>query len=128
MTAPAHYPTTLAAVDAALSSASKGSASVVGRSVGGRDISCISYGELEPIEHTANLSSALSGRQPEAFFGAQPRQKPVMLITAAAHGAEMESIAGVLNLISVLETGADLKGETWPDLAEAAGQLLSPLL
>lgn len=37
-----------------------------------------------------------------------------MLITAGIHGGEMESIAAVLNLLGLMETGVDLKGEPWP--------------
>jgi hypothetical protein len=80
----------------------------------------VAYGEKEPVTRLANLSSALGAGQPEAFFGS--RTRPALLITNAVHGAEMENIAGALNLISALETGADLKGQEWPGLEEAAGQ------
>ena len=46
----------------------------------------------------------------------------MLLIHAAVHGAEMEGIAATLNLVSVMETGADLKGQEWPGL-EAAGEM-----
>jgi len=123
MPAPPHYPTSLAAMEQVLGDATKGEVGTIGRSVGGRDIRAIRYGELEPVEHRANLSSALAGRQPQAFFGGETRKKQVLLITAAMHGGEMESIAGVLNLVSLLETGSDLKGQQWPDLTSAAEHL-----
>jgi hypothetical protein len=45
------------------------------------------------------------------------------MIVSAIHGGEMESIAALLNLVSVLETGADLKGVAWPGLSAAAERL-----
>jgi len=94
----------------------------VARSPGGRPVYAVAYGEKEPVERTANLSSALAGRKPEAFYGSG-RTRQVMMIVSAMHGAEMESIAGVLNLFSVLETGSDRKGKPWEALAEAAEQM-----
>jgi hypothetical protein len=36
------------------------------------------------------------------------------------HGGEIEGIVGLVNLISVLETGKDLRGKPWPDITAAA--------
>ena len=121
MSTPVHYPTTLTAVGEALTWVSRGEAREIGSSAGGRPLWAVSYGKKEPVNHLADLSSALDGRQPEAFFG--KRERPVMLITNAVHGAEMESIAGALNLLRVLETGADLKGQDWPELRAAAEEV-----
>jgi len=123
MATPGFYPTSLSAVEKTLSELERGAASEIGRSAGGRPIWAVSYGEFEPIARTANLSAALAARRPDAFFGVEPRKKQAMLITSAIHGGEMESIAAVLNLISLMETGTDLKGESWPDLMAAAEQL-----
>jgi hypothetical protein len=123
MATPDFYPTTLSAVEDMLYGVKRGRASEIGRSAGGRPIWSVAYGEVEPITRTANLSAALAARKPDAFFGAEPRKRQVMLITSAIHGGEMESIAAVLNLISLMETGSDLKGRAWPELAAAAEQL-----
>jgi len=128
MAAPRFYPTTLARLEESLSGVRRGSVKEIGRSAGGRSIFAVAYGEFEPVTRTADLSSALAARDPAAFFGAEPRKHQVMLITSAIHGGEMESIAAVLSLISVLETGADLKGEAWPDLATAAAKLRSVIV
>lgn len=122
MAAPSFYPTTLEAVEKAVSQLKRGQAREFGRSVGGRPLWAVAYGEKEPIARTANLSSALAARLPEAFFG-PPRRNQVMLITAAVHGAEMEGIAASLNLISILETGADLRAQPWPGITAAAERL-----
>jgi len=121
MKTPDYYPTTLVAIDEHLARVKCGEVRQIGLSPGKRGLYAVAYGEKEPVTHLANLSAALDGRQPEAFFGT--RTRPVMLISNAVHGAEMESIAGALNLISVLETGADLKGQAWPGLQEAAAQV-----
>ena len=94
----------------------------IARSPGGRPVHAVGYGEFEPIDRTANLSSALSVNAPEAFFG-PGRDKQVLLIVSAVHGAEMESIAGVMNLIALMETGRDLDGIEWPRLVEYASRL-----
>jgi hypothetical protein len=119
-----HYPTRLQDISDALERSEKGESWEIGKSAGGRPIWAIAYGEKEPVEHSANLSSALAAGRPEAFFGDHRREKPVLLIHAAAHGAEMEGIAATLNLVSVMETGADLKGQEWPGLAAARGMRL----
>ena len=42
---------------------------------------------------------------------------------AAVHGGEFEGIAGMVNLISVIETGKDLRGKEWPGITEAISEL-----
>lgn len=123
MATPEFYQTRLEDIDAMRARAHRGEAWEFGKSAGGRPLWAVAYGEKEPITHAANLSSALAGRQPEAFFGKERRKKPVFLIISAMHGGEMESIAATLNLASVLETGTDLKGESWPGLQTAAEQM-----
>jgi len=123
MAAPEFYATSLARVEETLSGLRRGAVKEIGRSAGGRPIFAVAYGDFEPIARVANLSSALAARTPAAFFGAEPRERQVMLITSAIHGGEMESIAATLNLISLMETGTDLKGEPWPDLLAMAARL-----
>ena len=50
-------------------------------------------------------------------------RKRVYLGFAGVHGAEFEGIAGIVNLLSVLETGADLRGKAWPGIKAAAAAL-----
>jgi len=123
MGTPEFYRTSLSAVEEVLSAVRRGTVKEIGRSAGGRPIWAVAYGEFEPIERAANLSAALAARNPEAFFGAKPRTKQVMLITSAIHGGEMESIAAVLSLINLMEVGVDLKGQSWPNLVAAADRL-----
>jgi len=120
---PSFYKTSLKDIEEQLAEVKKGEVSKIGFSAGGRPIYAVSYGEKEPIEHIANLSSALAAGQPEAFFGKEERKKQVMLIISAAHGGEMESIAATLNLISIMERGVDLKGNSWPKIKKLAEKM-----
>ena len=121
MQTPQTYCTRIDQVEAHLAALKTGQVSVVAHSAGGRPLRVVSYGEFEKIERRANLSAALSARDPEAFFGA--RDKQTLLIAAAVHGAEMESIAAVMHLIALLETGKDLDGVEWPQLYASAQKL-----
>ncbi len=117
MTTPASYLTDYGRVRKFLESLKRGQVNEITRSPGGRPIHAVSYGEFEPVERTANLTSALAARKPEAFYGTG-RSKQALVICSAVHGAEMESIAGVMNLISLMESGSDLDGVEWPRLCE----------
>ncbi len=122
MAIPEFYQNSVEAIEEFLPTISRGQVAEIARSPGGRPVYAVAYGEKEPIERTANLSSALAGRKPEAFFG-EGRKKPVMTICSAMHGGEPESIAAVLNLFSVMETGKDRKGVAWPELKEYGEQV-----
>ena len=102
MNAPASYLTNYEQVCAYLDGLEKGDVKEIARSYGGRPIHAVSYGAFEAVERRANLSAAYSANAPEDFFG-PGRDKQVLLVSAAVHGAEMESIAGVMNLIEVNE-------------------------
>jgi len=119
---PGSYLTNYDAVCACLRELRTGQVREIGRSPGGRALLAVSYGEFEPIERRANFSAALSAGAPEAFYG-PGRKKPALVISAAVHGAEMESIAAVMHLISLLETGRDRDGREWPALLGALEQM-----
>ncbi|MBN1672290.1 MAG: hypothetical protein JXR37_14720 [Kiritimatiellae bacterium] len=121
MTAPDSYLTNPDKVAAMLDSLSVGKVVELGTSYGGRPIRAVGYGAFEPIDRRSTHSAAYMAGQPEAFFG--KREKRVLLISSAVHGAEIESIAGVMNLISILERGSDLDGVEWPGIAGGARRL-----
>jgi hypothetical protein len=122
LSAPASYLTDYRGVCDYLGKLKRADVREFARSAGGRPLHAVSFGAFEPVERRANLSSALAAGRPEAFYG-PGRTKRVLQIHSAIHGAEMESIAGVINLISVLETGKDLDGVAWPRLSEYAQRL-----
>ena len=51
-------------------------------------------------------------------MGNPPPAKQTFLFVAGIHGAEPECVAGAMNLIQLLETGADFRGRTYPGLAD----------
>jgi len=57
-----------------------------------------------------------------AYIGPDSARK-VYMAMAAVHGGEFEAIAGMANLLSVLETGRDLRGREWPEIVAAAKAL-----
>ena len=119
---PASYLTNCSAIWALLEKLEIAQVREIARSPGGRPLHAVEYGRFEPIDRKANLSAALSAGDPKAFYG-PGREKPVLLISAAVHGAEMESIAAVMHLISLMETGCDRDGVEWPQLVDAASRL-----
>lgn len=128
-TAPVFWKTSLDSIDAAVKKIHKGSARVLGKSAGNRSIWLIEYGLKTTKPGTANYCSALAAGNGKYYFG-EPG-KPVLLLVAGEHGGEMEGIAAIMNLISVLETGHDLRGKAYGQIENIANDvriLLIPCL
>jgi Zinc carboxypeptidase len=113
----------------------EGNVRVIGRSVAGREILAVAYGEKEALDHTCdNLQSCLDAglrndnrgiwddqrAYPPSFFGSKRRLRPVVVLQGAIHGGELSGTAAGFNLCQVIETGVDLKGKPWPKLQELA--------
>jgi hypothetical protein len=108
----------LSDVEAAVRSVRKGRASVLARSPGGRDVHLVAYGARDARRGPANYNSAAGGNDPAAYAAKDGTQKPVVFLLGPVHGQEVEGVAGLVNLISVAETGRDLRGREWKELAE----------
>ena len=100
----------------------KGQIKIIGTSSGGRHIRAVTYGKPRIGEGTTTFSGSLGFRDVQAYRGPD-HEKKVYLGMAAVHGGEFEGIVGMVNLISVLETGKDLRGKKWPEINEVANQL-----
>jgi hypothetical protein len=85
---------------------------------GGRPLHVVEYGDREAVSHRANFNSAIGGRQPSAYMDKQARRKPVVLFVGPVHGHEVEALAGLVNLIQIMETGSDLRERPQPKLRE----------
>jgi hypothetical protein len=96
-----------------------GKLETIGTTAGGRRIRAVSYGNPRSGAGTTTFSGSLGFRDVRAFIGPDYAKKVYMAI-AGVHGAEFEGIAGMANLISVLETGKDLRGKERPDLTAAS--------
>lgn len=95
----------------------KGEVEIIGVSAGGRPIKAISYGEPRKWEGTTTFSGALGFRDVGAYRGPD-HDKTVFMVVSGIHGGEFEGIAGTVNLISVIETGKDLRGKEWPEVID----------
>ncbi len=100
----------------------KGQVQIIGTSSGGRHIRAVTYGKPRIGDGTTTFSGSLGFRDVQAYRGPD-HEKKVYLGMAAVHGGEFEGIVGMVNLISVLETGKDLRGKEWPEINEVANQL-----
>ena len=98
----------------------RGTARELCRTPGGRPLLMVEYGEKEALEQGANYNSAIGGRDPDAFAARGRRARPVILLIGPVHGQETEALAGLANLMYVLETGSDLEGKRHPALREKA--------
>ncbi|MHC4329252.1 MAG: M14 family zinc carboxypeptidase [Planctomycetota bacterium] len=85
-------------------------------SPGGRSVHLIAYGQAEKLERKANFNSAIGGREPAAYMNKAARRKPVILFTGPVHGAEVEGLTGLVNLIHIMESGEDLRGKIQSEL------------
>lgn len=100
----------------------KGQVEVIGTSAGGRPIYAVEYGQPRRGKGTTTFSGSLGFGDVRAYRGPD-HTKIVYLGMAGVHGAEFEGIVGMVNLISVIETGKDLRGKVWPEITKTVAQL-----
>lgn len=94
----------------------KGQVEILGKSAGGRPIYAVSYGIARKETGTTTFSGASSINRIGAYRGPD-NDKKVYLAFAGIHGFELEGIVGIMNMINVFETGKDLNGGEWPEIA-----------
>jgi zinc carboxypeptidase len=100
----------------------KGNVVTIGNTAGGRPIRAVIYGEKPRREGTTTFSGSLGFRDVRAYRGPDYASK-VFMGMGSVHGGEFEGIAGIVNLVSALETGRDLMGNEWPEIGAAAERL-----
>jgi hypothetical protein len=96
----------------------RGRTRVLCQSAGGRDIHLVAYGPKQARHGTANYNSACAGCDPVSYARKDGSGRPVVLLLGPVHGGEVEGVAGLVNLIQIAETGRDLRGRAWPQLAK----------
>lgn len=99
----------------------RGTVGAIATSPGGRPMHLVTFGQKEKLRNKANFNSAIGGREPAAYMDKAARKKPVILFVGPVHGAEVEGLTGLVNLINVMETGKDLRGKNQSEL-RALGQ------
>lgn len=100
----------------------KGHVASIGRTAGGRDIRAVFYGKPREGKGSSTFSGSLGFRDVRAWLGPDWK-RTVYWCVSAVHGGEFEGIVGSVNLLSVLETGNDLRGKPWPELTAAAARV-----
>ena len=113
-----YWRTRVCDIDEALDTAKRGQVHTLCKSAGGRTIRYITYGEKENYNRTANLSSACGARDPK-YYADREGKRPTIMIIGATHGQETEGICGILNLIKMIETGTDFRGERVESMMQA---------
>ena len=110
---------------------SKGKVQRIGTSAGGRPLMAVMYGEPRKGQGTTTFSGAC-GINNIAPYRGPDNDKTVYVGLGGVHGYETEGIMGVVNLISVMETGRDLNGKEWPEITSVINKvdriILIPLL
>ncbi len=110
---------------------SKGKVERIGTSAGGRPVMAVMYGEPRKGNGTTTFSGAC-GINNIAPYRGPDNEKTVYVGLGGVHGYETEGITGVVNLISVMETGKDLNGKEWPEISSVKEKvdriILIPLL
>ncbi|MBO9609852.1 MAG: hypothetical protein J7639_28100 [Paenibacillaceae bacterium] len=119
---PDYWKSSLKHIDDVLSAASRGQVTRLGMSAGNRPIHSIGYGEKEDFRRRANYNSACGAKDLSAYAQKDRHSRPVLLIVGGIHGGELEGIAAMLNLIHLLETGEDLRGERHDGITRLFGQ------
>ena len=126
---PEFWKTRLDEVKTVMDTVRKGTVKVAAKSAGGRDVYLVEYGEKQNFGGTANYSSAM-GAGSIKYYADKKGKKPVIYIIGAEHGDELEGTVAILNMIRMIETGKDFKGETIPylrDCIENCRLLLIPI-
>ena len=100
----------------------KGQVEVIGKSAGGRPIRAVMYGQARQGKGTSTFSGSLGYGDIRVYRGPD-HGKTVYMAMASVHGGEFEGIVGMVNLISVIETGKDLRGKEWPEITATVAKL-----
>ncbi len=100
----------------------KGKVEVIGTSAGGRPVRAVLYGNPRQGKGTTTFSGSLGFGDVRAYRGPD-HDKTVYMGMASVHGGEFEGIVGMVNLISVIETGKDLRGREWPGISAIVSRI-----
>jgi hypothetical protein len=115
---PAFWKSRLSDVDEAVAKVANGTTHVLTHSPGKRPIHLVSYGEPIEKQSRSNYNSACGGGDPAAYARKDGQQRPVVFLLGPVHGGEIEGVVGLVNLLHVAETGSDLRGLAWKELAD----------
>ena len=81
----------------------------------GLPVYAVFYGDFSEAAPGSNWSAASSSNTWKSYYSRTGKPQTV-LFCAGVHGAEAESVAAAVNLIQMLETGKDFRGQTDSEL------------
>jgi hypothetical protein len=119
---PEFYKSKLTDIDKELEHVQVGKIETIATSPGGLPVYAVYYGEKEDFQTQANFNSAIGARDPAYYAKKTKEAKPVIYFIGPVHGQEAEGIAGLVNLIHIIEAGTDHRGKEWPELREYISQ------
>ena len=91
------------------SSVNRGRVESIAETPGGYPVLTVYYNCESLADTGVNWSAAASSSNPEKFK--TPAEKQTVVLCAGIHGAEPEGVAALLNVISLMEYGVDLRGK-----------------
>ncbi len=95
---------------------------VICRTPLGYPVYALFYGDFNEPPPQTNWSAGQGSTTYRNYTGRPAGGRQTFLFLAGVHGAEPETVAGAVNLIQTLETGADFRGRRHDDLAELIAQ------
>lgn len=101
----------------ACASVRRGRSEIIAETPGGLPVYAVFYGDFADPPMRTNWSAGSASRK-EGVYGAKADSRPTLIWCAGIHGAEAEAVAASVNLISLFETGKDLRGMARPKLME----------
>ncbi len=119
---PEFFRSRLSDIDAGIHDLKKGKDVIIATSPGGLPVYAVYYGQKDDMHTQANYNSAVGAGNPAFYADKNETTKPVIFFLGPVHGQEVEGIAGLLNLIHVLETGSDFRGKDWSALQRKLDQ------
>lgn len=130
---PSYWKTRLDEVEETLALVKKGKVTKPCVSAGNRPIYMVEYGTSNLPPRTANCSSALgaNGRIDCYANKTGADYVPTVFLCGCIHGGEFEGTCAMLNLIKLIETGTDYKGErndALVELCEKVHLILVPMV
>ncbi len=128
---PVYWHGSIELVNEGLKKVKKGRVTELLPSAGGRPIYMVEYGTSNLPPRTANLSSALGGKEYRCYADKTGEDYiPTVFVAGCIHGGEFEGTVAIMNLINLIETGTDLAGkpnDKLEALAESVHLVLMPM-
>lgn len=117
---PAYWRVRPGEIGAVCESVRRGRSEVIARTPGGFPVYAVFYGDFSEPPPQTNWSAGSSSTSDSSYFR-RAGLPPTVVWCAGIHGAEAESVAFAVNLIELLEHGADLLGRSHERLVSLLG-------